>query len=176
MKNNQQKEFIKLYDPIHNQLFGFCRAISGNVQDAEDLMQDTVLTAIEGFKKLRDKSAFKSYLFSVACNLNKMKARRKKFRAEFNKQELMQLSDSSKNPESLVDFQIIHEKMLKLPARMAETLVLFHICDMSLEDISKIQGGSLSGVKLRLKRGRKKLLSMLNSPSEMKKALLFLTI
>ena len=88
----------------------------------------------------------------------------------------MQLSDSNNNPESLVDFQIIHEKMLMLPAKMAETLVLFHICDMSLDDISKIQGGSLSGVKLRLKRGRKKLLLMLNSPAEMKKALLFLSI
>jgi len=62
-----------------------------------------------------------------------------------------------------------------LPVKMAEALILYHISDLSMGEIQKIQGGSLSGVKLRLKRGREKLLSLLNTKEQVKVALLFIT-
>lgn len=175
MNNQKNTEFLKLYDPIHNQLYRFCRAISGRTEDAEDLLQDTILNVIEGFDNIRNKSVFKTYLFSVASNLNKMKLRRLKFRAEFNENEIRQLVDSSQNQEYLTDFGIIYEKILLLPQKTAETIILFHISDLTLEEIRIIQGGSLSGVKLRLKRGREKILSLLNTPEDIKMALIFLT-
>jgi RNA polymerase sigma-70 factor (ECF subfamily) len=165
-------EFITLYEPVHNQLSKFCRAISGNSEDGEDLLQDTILNALEGFNKIKDKNLFKSYLFSVASNLQKMKLRRLKFKAEFNDKEINQIIDFGQNQEYLTDFKIVYEKILSLPERMAETLILYQ----SLEEIQKIQGGSLSGVKLRLKRGRGKLLSLLNTKEQMKVALMFITI
>jgi RNA polymerase sigma-70 factor (ECF subfamily) len=168
-------EFLSLYEPLHNQLSKFCRAISGNTEDGEDLLQDTILNSLEGFNKIKDKSVFRSYLFSIASNLHKMKFRRLKFRAEFSATEINQIVDSNQNPEYLTDFRIVYEKMLSLPERMAETLILYHISDLSLEEIQKIQGGSLSGVKLRLKRGREKLLSLLNTKEQIKVALLLLT-
>jgi RNA polymerase sigma factor (sigma-70 family) len=145
------------------------------VQDSEDLIQDTILTVIEGFDKIRDKSAFKSYLFSVASNLHKMKRRRFKFNAEFNDDELKQLQDFSQNQEYLTDFQLIYEKILSLPQKTAQAIILFHISDLPIEEIRKIQGGSLSGVKLRLKRGREKILSMLNTPEQVSMAVIFFT-
>jgi RNA polymerase sigma-70 factor (ECF subfamily) len=161
-------EFLSLYEPVHNQLSKFCRAISGNTEDGEDLLQDTILNCIEGFNKIKDKDVFKSYLFSIACNLHKMKLRRLKFRAEFSDNEINQIVDFGQDQEYLTDFRIVYEKMLSLPERMAETLILYHISDLSLEEIQKIQGGSLSGVKLRLKRGREKLLSLLNTKAQKK--------
>jgi RNA polymerase sigma-70 factor (ECF subfamily) len=168
-------EFTALYEPIHIQLSKFCRAISGNLEDGEDLLQDTILNSLEGFNKIKDKNVFKSYLFSVASNLQKMKLRRLKFKAKFNDAELKQIVDFGQNQEYLTDFKIVYEKMLSLPERMAEALILYHISDLSLEEIQKIQGGSLSGVKLRLKRGREKLLSLLNTKEQMKVALMFIT-
>lgn len=167
-------EFLRLYEPVHNQLSKFCRAISGNTEDGEDLLQDTVLNSLEGFHKIKDRSVFKSYLFSIASNLNKMKLRRLKFRTELSDEEIKQIIDSGQNQEYLTDFKIVYAKMLSLPCRMAEALILYHISDLSLEEIRKIQGGSLSGVKLRLKRGREKLLSLLNTKEQMKVALTLL--
>lgn len=40
---------------------------------------------------------------------------------------------------------------------MKETVILFEISGLSLEEIKKIQGGTISGVKSRLKRGRETL-------------------
>ena len=122
MENHNKKEFIELYEPIHEQFCRFCRAISGNTEDSEDLIQDTILNVLEGFDKIRDKSVFKSYMFSVASNLCKMKKRRFKFNASFNDEEIKQIIDFSQNQEYLADFKIIYEKILSLPHKMAETL------------------------------------------------------
>lgn len=175
MKNKNRNEFIALYEPIHQQLFGFCRAISGNTVDAEDLIQDSILSVLKSFDNIKDKSAFKSYIFSVASNLHKMRHRRQKFKARFNTEEINQIADVAQNPEHLTDFKIIYETILSLPQKVAETIILFHISDLSLEDIQKIQGGSISGVKQRLKRGREKILSLLNTTKHVKMALMLLT-
>jgi RNA polymerase sigma-70 factor (ECF subfamily) len=172
--NSDKIEFLTLYEPVHKPLSRFCRAISGNIEDGEDLLQDTILNSLVGFNKIKDKNLFKSYLFSVACNLNKMKRRRLKFKAEFNDAEINQIIDSGQDQEYITDFRIVYEKMLSLPPRMSETLILYHISDLSLEEIQKIQGGSLSGVKLRLKRGREKLLSFLNTEKQLKVAVMLL--
>ncbi len=165
-----------LYEPVHKQLVRYCRAISGNITDAEDLVNETVLTALENFSSLKNEGSFKAFLFGIAGNLHKMMLRRKKFRAEFNSHELYQITDAGQNPEYATEFQIIYDKIKTLPAKTSETLILFHVSDLSLEEIQKIQGGSLSAVKLRLKRGREKLLAMLNTPQQVKTAVSLLNL
>jgi RNA polymerase sigma-70 factor (ECF subfamily) len=174
--SDKNKVFIDLYTPVHIGLTHFCRAISGNLADAEDLMNDAILATLENMDKLKDINSFRPYIFSIASNLNKMRLRRGKFHAEFTENEIATLMDTSYHPEHAADLRIIYEHMLSLGGRMAESLILFHISDLSLEDIQKIQGGSLSGVKLRLKRGRNKLLQSLNSKNQQKMALFFFNL
>jgi len=176
VENSKNKEFLELYGAVHKQLSRFCRAISGNANDAEDLMNDVILNVLEDFGKIRDKSAFKSYVFSIASNLNKKKNRRRKFNADFNNTEINLIADTSIDQEYLTDFKIIYDLILSLPDKASETMILFHISDLSIEEIKKIQGGSISGVKQRLKRGREKLLSQLQTPEHLKVALLFLAL
>ncbi len=105
-----------------------------------------------------------------------MRLRRRKFKASFTAAELSQIVDFSQNPEHITDFKIIYEKMLMLPSNMAEALILYHISDLSIDEIHKIQGGSLSGVKMRLTRGREKLLSSLTTKVQKNLAITLLTI
>ena len=175
MEKTRHFEFLELYEPIHKQFAQFCRAISGNKPDAEDVMNDAILAVLENMGSLKDKNAFKPYIFSIASNLNKMRFRKVKFKAEFNEYELMQMVGTD-NPEFATEFNIIYEKMLSLPNRMSETLILFHISDLSIEEIQKIQGGSLSGVKLRLMRGREKLLALLTTPKQRELAIMLLSL
>ena len=172
----QQKEFLSFYQVFHTSLSRYCRALAGNKEDAEDLLQDTILAAFSQYQDLKDKEALKPYMFRIAGNLSRMRFRQKKFRGEINPSELEQIQDLAHDPEAAADFQIIYEKLLLLPPKMAGTLILYHISDLSQEEIRKIQGGSLSGVKLRLKRGREKLLKMLNSPQQVKMMTLFLSL
>jgi RNA polymerase sigma-70 factor (ECF subfamily) len=175
VEKNNKLEFLNHYEPVHNQLYKFCRAISGNTEDAEDLMQDTLLNVFERFNEIKDLSVFKSYVFSVASNLHKMKLRRNKFKASFNEEETNQIVDFGQNQEHFTEFKIVYEKILSLPAKTSETLILYHISDLSVNDIQKIQGGSISAVKSRLQRGREKVLSLLNTKEQIRIATMLLT-
>lgn len=175
MENKNKIEFFKHYEPVHHQLYKFCRAISGNTEDAEDLIQDTILNVLERFDKIKDLTVFKSYVFSVASNLRKMKQRRNKFKASFNEEEINQIVDFGQNQEHFTEFKIVYEKILSLPAKTSEALILYHISDLSIEEIRKIQGGSLSTVKSRLQRGREKVISLLKTKEQLKIAIMLLT-
>lgn len=71
MENKNKIEFLKYYEPVHDQLYKYCRAISGNTVDAEDLIQDTILNVLEGFDKIKDLSGHPSGLFIISINTNK---------------------------------------------------------------------------------------------------------
>ena len=40
---DKKEQFIELYEPVHTNFCRYCRAISGNTRDAEDLVQDSIL-------------------------------------------------------------------------------------------------------------------------------------
>lgn len=175
MENKNKIEFLKYYEPVHNQFYKYCRAISGNTEDAEDLIQDTILNVLERLDKIKDLSVFKSYVFSVASNLHKMKQRRNKFKANFNEEEINQIVAFGQNQEHYTEFKIVYEKILSLPSKTSETLILYHISDLSIEEIQKIQGGSLSAVRSRLQRGREKVISLLKTKEQLKIVIMLLT-
>lgn len=79
MNESLNNQFLELYEPLHSSFTRYCRAISGNNSDAEDLVQDTVVTVLTGFDKIKYLSSFKSFLFSVAGNLNYKRSRKKKY-------------------------------------------------------------------------------------------------
>ena len=60
------------------------------------------------------------------------------------------------------DIQVLYAALDKLPVKQKEAVVLFEISGFSLEEIKNIQGGTLSGAKSRVKRGREKLAILLN--------------
>jgi RNA polymerase sigma-70 factor (ECF subfamily) len=63
----------------------------------------------------------------------------------------------------------LYEMMKQLPAEQKEALTMYEISGLSMEDISKIQGGTLSGVKSRIARARQKLLEILNKSEKVNK-------
>jgi RNA polymerase sigma-70 factor (ECF subfamily) len=139
------------------------------------IVNDTVLTVFSQFEKIAKKESFKSYLFSTASNINKMRFRREKFKASFEVHELNQIIDGQQDQETLADFSIIYDKMMLLPQKYREALILFYISDLKIEEIQKIQGCSVSAVKQRLKRGRKKLLNLLDTKQQVRAMLFMLT-
>ncbi len=175
MDKRESELFKKRYDPIHEPLDRFCRLIAGNREDGADLLQETVLTTMSNYHKINKKEALKSFMFSTASNINKKRFSRKRHFVGFEAEEVAHISGNGLAAEHITDLSIIYEKLMALPTKMSEAMMLFHISDMSLEDIREIQGGSLSGVKLRLKRGREKLLTMLNEKQQVIMSI-FLTI
>jgi len=169
----KQQRFMDLYKPVSRKISAYCRAITRSSAEAEDLLHDTLLAAYEKMEQLRSDEAFPSFLFSVAYNIYSKQLRRLKFRGNYNEQAAGYLLDKAASPEMQTEITLILEKMKQLPQLQYEAMMMFHLSDLPIEEIQKIQGGSASAIKQRLRRGRENLLGMLNESQQRIAVMLF---
>jgi RNA polymerase sigma-70 factor (ECF subfamily) len=84
----------------------------------------------------------------------------------YDEQAAELLPDPGALPDTNHDVKLLNELLSKLPDKQREAIVLFELSGFSIEEIRDLQGGSLSGVKMRLSRGRDQLRLWLEEPSE----------
>ena len=160
-EKEKQEEFMTLYRPCHDAFCRYCHGLTGNREDAGDLVGDTVLVALENFDNLRNKESFKAWLFGIARRLMLHVHRRSKFKGKYNEEDAFLLPDTEPSPDKHPDIKVLYTALGQLPLKQREAIVLFELSGFHLEEIKEIQGGSLSGVKTRLKRAREKLRKIL---------------
>jgi RNA polymerase sigma-70 factor (ECF subfamily) len=168
VKQSAKEEFLRLLEPVYPRLSRYALAITRNVDEAKDLTSDAILIALEQFAKMKDKEHFAGFLFKVASRLHKRRQYRDRFRTVYNLKAAEALEDFSPKPDQAAEIAIVMEALEKLPEKMKEAIVLADVADLSLEEIRAIQGGTLSGVKSRLKRGREMLQGHLGIQKEFK--------
>jgi RNA polymerase sigma-70 factor (TIGR02960 family) len=68
--------FRELTDPYRSELQLHCYRILGSVQDAEDLLQETLLAAWRGIEQFEGRASLRSWLYRIATNrcLNELRA------------------------------------------------------------------------------------------------------
>jgi RNA polymerase sigma-70 factor (TIGR02960 family) len=60
--------FRELVDPYRSELQFHCYRILGSVQDAEDLLQETLLAAWRGLERFEGRASLRSWLYRIATN------------------------------------------------------------------------------------------------------------
>ena len=152
-KNN----FSDLYSASRNDLYKYCRSLCGNDADAQDLMQQTYLKALESIEKLYDEN-FPAWLCSVARNIFLDNLRKSRYSAE----ELPEIPDNSQNPEFIAEKRDIGRILLKAlknslsPVQRA-TVIFYYYDEKTVSEIANIMQVSENTVKSRLFNARKKL-------------------
>jgi RNA polymerase sigma-70 factor (ECF subfamily) len=71
------------------------------------------------------------------------------------------IADEASNIEARSELNEFYAALSTLPEKQREAVTLFEISGLSLNEIMEIQGGSLSGVKSRVTRGREELARLL---------------
>jgi RNA polymerase sigma-70 factor (ECF subfamily) len=105
--------------------------------------------------------AFTSYAFTTARRLYYRRAKRKKWWGVLGKDAEEIADHGTPSPEITLDTEALDRALLQLPEKQREAVILFEISGLSLQEIVEIQGGSLSGVKSRIVRGREQLAVLL---------------
>lgn len=160
-----------LYKPVESQISAYCRVITGNESAAGDLLQDTLLTAFEGFQNLRKTESFIYYLCSIARHRFLNLKRRKKLFGDSTEMDRKDQTISADSIELQPDIQLLYSAISKLNSDQREVLLMFHIMGFSLSDIQQQLKLSEAAVKNRLTRARVRLKQLLTDrESEFTKA------
>jgi RNA polymerase sigma-70 factor (ECF subfamily) len=164
LSEEEQQRFLELLEPVRAGLARYCRAITRDGETARDLASEAILIACEHFASITgDEKSLASYLFISATRLNKRWRWRNKRKVAYNAEQALEIRDPNPMPDSGVDVELLYMALRRLPDKQREAVVMFEISGLSLEEIRQIQGGSLSGVKSRIARGRERLAKLLGA-------------
>lgn len=167
MTEPQQFEvFVKSYQ---NMVFSVAVRLLGNETEAEDIAQEVFLRAYERFGDLRHSPTAGGWLKTVARNLclnhlTRYRARWKLFsdmatEHEGDEREVDWPAPATQEDEmAAADRRRLLEVVLqRLPASQRVPLVLYHLEEMSYEEIAAKLQVSLSKIKTDIHRGRETL-------------------
>ena len=144
----------RLMDTYGNQILRFAYTYVHNYEDAEDVLQETLISYMRTAPRFENEKHEKSWLFTVAANHSKNKIKSNNLRRtdELN-EELV--------AEKKEDLSYLWEAVKSLPDDYREVIHLFYQEDMTTAQIAQVLKRRESTVRSQLKRGRDKLKEIL---------------
>ncbi|MDD4975299.1 MAG: RNA polymerase sigma factor [Bacteriovorax sp.] len=159
-KRLQKNKFLQEITDYRNDLFKYCRKLTNNPWDAEDLVQETL---VQAYGKLADKHSginnIKAYLFRMATNQWIDWCRRSK--VQFNSELLPDEPYVMGNFYEIKD--AIDSMIYFLAPKERVAFVLSEAFESKNEEIAEILGTTEGAVKSALNRSRVKLKSLSNT-------------
>lgn len=150
----------------------------GDEREAEDVLQETFLSAFESLDRFKGRSRLSTWLYRIAYNASLMRLRKRKQMVTFSLDQPVS-DDGDAPPESphLVDWSGIPDDQLltaeareemdraiaELPETLRSTFVLRDVQGLSGAETAEILGISVQAVKNRLHRARLRLRDRLSS-------------
>lgn len=125
-----------------------------NMDDAEEILQDTLIQYLKTAPVLEQEAHEKAWLFRVAGNLSKN-------RIAYNKVRSTDELKESLAAEQREDLSFVWEAVKDLPVKYREVIHLFYYEGLSTAEIAAILEQKESTVRSHLMRGREKLRTIL---------------
>lgn len=159
VKDGNIECFEIVVETFQQQLFRYCYRMLGNLQEAEDAVQEAFLKAFDKIHSYKNSSNFSSWIYKITYNHCISLIRRKKMLqfVPFLETNIPENEDVGKSFE---EFQINKEINLVLKRLSIEDrciVILKNIDEKSFEEIAQILNLKPATVRKRYERLRKKL-------------------
>jgi RNA polymerase sigma-70 factor (ECF subfamily) len=149
--------FQDLYDSYAADVYRFAFWLSGDGKEAEDITSSNFIRAWVRNNTIHTET-LKAYLFAIARNLYLERQRKRKREVDIEDA----LTDPNPGPEKQVDYRLeiqrIQEILQALPEINRTAIILRVHYELPYEEIARILGLTLSAVKVKVHRFRRKLL------------------
>lgn len=153
----KQKEFEQEAIPHMQFLYSFAYRMTGNEEDAKDLVQETYLKAFRFWDQFEPGTNVRAWLFKIMKNsyINKYRKRIKEPNNKIADDESFETLDFQEHIfENIFEDEII-EALNKLPDEYRTIVILADIEEQTYEEIAKFLSIPIGTVRSRLHRGRK---------------------
>jgi RNA polymerase sigma-70 factor (ECF subfamily) len=143
-------------------LRAFARSLTaGNAALADDLVQDTLLKALEAQRQFQVGTNLKAWLFTILRNQHLSLMRRKRTRNEVPDDDIELLGSVPAFQESRLEIAAFRRAFAELGADHKTVLVLVCIHGLPYEEVARVMGCEVGTVKSRVNRARAALKRML---------------
>ncbi len=168
--------FVTLLNQCNKYVFRVALNITENRQDAEDVLQETILNAYTQLGGFRGESRFYTWLVRIAVNEALKKVRKRSAERQVSLDEPVETDEKSLMPREIEDWgdnpekryaqtelqQILTETLERLEPQFRVVFVLRDVENFSTEETATMLGMSVPAVKSRLLRARLRLRERLN--------------
>lgn len=161
--------YEKIVERYQKKIYALSFNLTRNPMDAQDVVQDVLLTIFKKIDTFQGKSAFSSWVYRVTLNATYMKLRSKKKEPNISLDDLLpnyngsgyqqeKIQDWSENTESLLftneTKEVIQKAVDQLPEKEKVVFLLRDVEGLSTEKVSEILELTVPAVKSRLHRAR----------------------
>lgn len=154
-------DFESYVEQYSRYLSKFCIKLCGNLDDADDLFQDTWTRALQYFDTYQPEMNFKTWLFTICVNIyrntrqRKSRTARKDFPTAEEKERFFEtLEQEDRDIDEHLDLYLALEA---LPKKYRVVLTLFYLREFSGREIAQILGIPEGTVSSRLHTAKKLL-------------------
>ena len=168
-RNGDRRAFSELVDLYKDKIFHLAYRMLYNVEEAEDVVQETFLRVYSNLHRFDENQKFSTWIYRIGTNLCIDRLRRRKqtysLDAEVSENEgadwYSMLPSDDRTPEGELILSETQEQVRKaidaLPEKYKSAVILRYLHDMSLQEISEILNMPVTTVKTRVHRGREYL-------------------
>ena len=166
--NGDQSSYAILVERHKDMIYTIALRMLKNHEEAEEIAQDTFLKAYKSLKNFKFKSKFSTWLYKIVYNLCISQLRKKKtqmFSIDDDETPHFEISETTYRVDSLEqnDRKKYIEKAINQLNEDEQTIILLYYHEeLATEEIAKITDLSVSNIKVKLFRARKKLYEHLN--------------
>jgi RNA polymerase sigma-70 factor (ECF subfamily) len=156
---NEGRDFEQAILPHLDAAYNLARWLTGNDQDARDMVQEACLRAFKFFANFRGGDP-RAWLLTIVRNTTYTWLRRGHTNTEAD-EEIETLEDQSPNPAEILeragDIERVRDAIARLPPEFREALVLRDMENYSYKEIADLAGVPIGTVMSRLARARRQL-------------------
>jgi RNA polymerase sigma-70 factor (ECF subfamily) len=150
--NGDQSSFKEIVNKYKDKIYWHARRMTGNHVDADEIVQEVLIVLYKKIGDFKFQSSLYTWIYKITSNrsLNLIKKRNIRRFFSIHEEEYEQISaddDIVSNFESKQKLEEVDRVLNTLPAKQREIFVLRHYEQLSYEEISKITGKSLGGLK-----------------------------
>jgi len=150
--NGEREAFAVLVRRYQGPVYRLMLRFSRDEHEAGEMAQDAFVRAYERLASYDQRRRFFTWLYTLALNLARDRARRVA-REPLCRQDLdMTLADPGRDPLASLEAARLLEALRGLAPKYAEALALRYIEDMPLDAVAETLGVSMSGAKMRVHR------------------------
>jgi RNA polymerase sigma-70 factor, ECF subfamily len=160
-------EFERLLAELRPRLHRYCARMTGSVIDGEDVLQETLVKAIEAFPHTGPLANVEGWLFRIAHNAALDFLRRRTRREGMQgDEELETIADPDSEVERRQAAAASLRTLMRLPVAQRSSVILMDVLGHSLEEISEVLESTVPAVKANLHRGRQRLVELAAEPDD----------